>query len=86
MPTTGARIRSPGPSAERKNSVAFISFLEELLVKCYPTGRIVLVMGNATYHKSTSVLVAPSLFEHRVVVIWLPPYSDLNRLNASGDI
>lgn len=66
-------------SAERKNSATFISFLEELLVKRYPNGRIVLVMENASYHKNASVLAALSLFEHRVMVIWLPPYSsDLN--------
>jgi transposase len=66
-------------SAETKNSLTFIRFLEELLVKQYPTGRIVLVMDNASYHKSASVLAALSLFEHRVMVIWLPPYcSDLN--------
>jgi transposase len=48
-------------------------------VKQYPTGRIVLVMDNVTYHKSAAVLAALSLFEHRVMVIWLPPYcSDLN--------
>jgi transposase len=36
-------------------------------------------MDNASYHKSASVLTALSLFEHRVMVIWLPPYcSDLN--------
>jgi len=65
--------------AKTKNSAAFISFLEELLVKRYPTGRIVLVMDNASYHKSASALAALSLFEHRVWVIWLPPYcSDLN--------
>ena len=48
-------------------------------MKRYPTGRVVLVMDNASYHKSASVLAALSLFEHRVMVIWLPPYcSDLN--------
>jgi transposase len=36
-------------------------------------------MDNASYHKSASALAALSLFEHRVMVIWLPPYcSDLN--------
>jgi len=66
-------------TAERKNSATFISFLEELLVKQYPTGRVVLVLDNASYHKSAPVLAALSLFEHRVMVIWLPPYcSDLN--------
>jgi len=65
--------------AKTKNSAIFIDFLEELLVKNYPTGRIVLVMDNASYHKSASALAALSLFEHRVMVIFLPPYcSDLN--------
>jgi len=65
--------------AETKNSSQFIYFLEELLVKEYPTGRVVLVMDNASYHKSAAALAALSLFEHRVMVIWLPPYcSDLN--------
>lgn len=65
--------------AKTKNSSTFIEFLEELLVKNYSTGRIVLVMDNAAYHKSASALAALSLFEHRVMVVWLPPYcSDLN--------
>ena len=62
-----------------KNSVAFIVFLEELLVKRYPGKRLILVMDNASYHKSASALAALSLFENRVTIIWLPPYcSDLN--------
>jgi len=65
--------------AETKNSTQFIYFLEQMLVKEYPTGRVVLVMDNASYHKSASALAALSLFEHRVMVVWLPPYcSDLN--------
>lgn len=65
--------------AERKNSSHFIEFLEHLLVDEYPTGRVVLVMDNASYHKSAPALAALSLFEHRVMVVWLPPYcSDLN--------
>jgi len=66
-------------TAQTKNSTAFISFLEELLVKQHPTGRVVLVMDNASYHKSAPALAALSLFEHRSLVIWLPTYcSDLN--------
>jgi transposase len=66
-------------TAKTKNSATFISFLEELLVKQYPTKRVVLVMDNAAYHKSASALAALSLFEHRVMVFWLPPYcSELN--------
>lgn len=65
--------------AETKNSAQFIRFLEHLLIRQYPTGRVVLVMDNASYHKSTPALAALSLFEHRVMVIWLPTYcSDLN--------
>lgn len=65
--------------AKTKNSATFIDFLEELLVKNYSTGRVVLVMDNASYHKSASALAALSLFEHRVMFVWLPPYcSDLN--------
>jgi putative transposase len=66
-------------TAETKNSAHFICFLEYLLTREYPTGRVVLVMDNASYHKSASALAALSLFEHRVMVIWLPTYcSDLN--------
>ena len=66
-------------TAETKNSTHFICFLEHLLTKEYPTGRVILVMDNASYHKSAPALAALSLFEHRVMVIWLPTYcSDLN--------
>jgi len=65
--------------SKNKNSDAFIVFLEELLVKRYPRQRLILVMDNASYHRSASALAALSLFENRVTVIWLPPYcSDLN--------
>jgi transposase len=66
-------------TARTKNSATFISFLEELLVKQYPKRRVVMVMDNAAYHKSASALAALSLFEHRVMLFWLPPYcSELN--------
>ena len=66
-------------TAKTKNSATFISFLEELLVKQYPRKRVVLVMDNAAYHKSASALAALSLFDHRVMIFWLPPYcSELN--------
>ena len=66
-------------TAHTKHSATLISFIEELRVKQPPTGRVVWVMDNASYHKSASALAALSLFEHRVMVIWLPPDgSDLN--------
>ena len=65
--------------AATKNTATFIEFLEELLLRQYPTGNVVLVMDNVSYHKSAPALAAISLFEHRVAVIWLPPYcSDLS--------
>jgi len=57
-----------------KNSQTFIKFLEYLLVEKHPTGCIMLVMDNVSYHKSAAALAALSLFEHRVLVVWLPPY------------
>lgn len=60
--------------ANWKNSKSFLAFLEYLLVECYPTGRIILVMDNVSYHKSAAVLAALSLFEHRLLILWLPPY------------
>lgn len=66
-------------AARHKNSQAFIEFLEHLFVECYPTGHFILVLDNASIHKSAASLAALSLFEHRVTVIWLPPYcSELN--------
>ena len=45
----------------------------------YPDDVIVLVLDNASIHKSAASLAALSLFEHRVWVFWLPPYcSTLN--------
>ena len=65
--------------AERKNSETFITLLEQLLVEKYSTGRIVLVLDRASYHKSTAALAALSLFEHQVMIIWLPSYcTELN--------
>ena len=59
----------------RKNSESFIAFVEHLLLACYPTQKIVLILDNASYHKSRASLAALSLFEDRVRIIWLPAYS-----------
>lgn len=61
-------------SAPRKNTDAFIAFLEHLLTDCYSTQRLVLVLDNASYHKSYAALAALSLFQDRLQVIWLPKY------------
>ena len=57
----------------------FITFLEHLLVDKYPTGRLVLVLDRASYHKSAAALAALSLFEQRILIVWLPAYcTELN--------
>jgi len=58
----------------RKNTDGFISFVEHLLTVCYPTQRLVLVLDNASYHRSYAALAALSLFRDRLQVIWLPKY------------
>jgi transposase len=65
--------------AERKNSDHFIDFLEHLLIECYPSQKVLLVLDRASFHRSGASLAALSLFEHRVRVIWLPSYcAELN--------
>ena len=44
------------------------------MTNCYPTAGLVLVMDNASYHRSAAVQAALSLYEHRLMVFWLPPY------------
>ena len=61
-------------TAQRKNSDTFIVFLEQLLEE-YPRQHLILVMDNASYHHSKTVRAALSLFEERLLVIWLPKYS-----------
>jgi len=64
---------------ERANTRTFIDFLAHLLLECYPTEPVVLVMDNASYHKSAATRAMLSLFDHRVLVLYLPPYcSHLN--------
>jgi len=61
------------------NSEEIIAFFEWLLTEIYPTETVVLVMDNASWHHSYATQAALSLFEDRVLVVWLPPYSpDLN--------
>ena len=57
-----------------KNSDTFIEILELLLEGAYPQKRIVLVMVNAPWHRSHAVQAMLSLYESRVLVVWLPPY------------
>jgi transposase len=40
----------------------------------YPDVKVVMVMDNASYHRSQASRAALSLFEERLYVVWLPPY------------
>jgi len=61
------------------NSEEIIAFFEWLFTAVYPTETIVLVLDNASWHHSYATQAALSLFEDRVLVVWLPTYSpDLN--------
>jgi len=57
----------------------FLQFLEWLLFKLYPHHSLILVMDNASYHHAAAVKAFCALLEHRLQVIYLPPYcSSLN--------
>jgi transposase len=43
-------------------------------VEKFPHQKIVLVLDNASYHRSRATLAALSIFEPRVRVFWLPKY------------
>jgi len=61
-------------TAAHKNSDTFVAFLEHLR-QDYPRQHLILVMDNASYHHSKTVQAALSLYEDRLLVIWLPKYS-----------
>ena len=58
-----------------KNSDTFVAFLEHLLLTCYPNDKLILVLDNASYHKSRTALAALDAFAHRLRLVWLPTYS-----------
>lgn len=63
---------------QRLGSENILVYLE-CLAEVYPHQQVVLVLDNASFHHSAAVQAALTCFEHRVLVLWLPPYSpDLN--------
>lgn len=61
--------------AKRRNSAGFIHWLEHLMRHCYPTEQVILIMDNAGFHNSAATRAAISLYESRLLVIYLPPYA-----------
>jgi len=63
----------------KKNSLAFATFIEQLVTQAGSDKPIVLVMDNASYHRSLLSQATLAFFEDCSLTVWLPPYcSDLN--------
>lgn len=66
--------------APTKNTATFIQFLEQLMAAIDPALPVVIVLDNASYHRSVEAQAALAFFEDdQLFSWWLPPYcSDLN--------
>jgi transposase len=65
--------------AEKKNSLTFALFIEHLMQTVPDDRPIVLVLDNASYHRSRLAQAMLACYEHRSLFFWLPPHcSDLN--------
>lgn len=58
----------------RKNGEHFIALIEHLITTTPHHQKVVLVLDNASYHRSYASLAALALFEERLRVICLPKY------------
>jgi transposase len=69
-------IAMPAP---RKNSDAFVAFLDTLVQQIDDHRPIILVLDNASYHHSAVAQAGFAAFEQRLMPLFLPAYcSDLN--------
>ena len=60
---------------ERHDSQGFVTWLEHLMLEYYPTQFVVLVMDNASIHHSLMSRAALTLFEYRLLAVYLPAYT-----------
>jgi transposase len=66
-------------SAPRKNSDAFVAFLDTLVQQLPDDRPIVLVLDNASYHHSAIAVAGFAVFEEHLMPLFLPAYcSNLN--------
>lgn len=66
----------------KKNARQFGEFLRQLL-ETHSEHRLVLVLDNASYHRTKTVRALLSDHSDHVFVIWLPPYSpELNLIEG----
>ena len=69
-------------SHPKKNSRRFSEFLSQFL-SANEDRFLILVLDNATYHRTTGVLDILAEHEHHVFVVWLPKYSpELNAIEG----
>jgi len=61
-------------TSTHKNTDSFIAFLDHLLSE-YQHQKLILVMDNASYHRSAAAQAALDLLSDRLLVFWLPKYS-----------
>lgn len=61
--------------ADARNSDSFVAWLEQLMTVSYPTQNVCVVLDNASFHRSGLSQAAVSLFEPRLQLFFLPPYS-----------
>ena len=59
---------------KRKNSDSFIEFIEHVMQTIPAQQKVVMVLDNASYHRSYASRAALNLFEERLRVVWLPQY------------
>ena len=66
----------------RKNAERFKQFLDQLL-SWHKDRRVILVLDNATYHRTQEILDVLAEHEDHVRVVWLPKYSpELNLIEG----
>lgn len=66
--------------ADRGCGDRFLRFLWQV-ARAFPTDQLVLVIDNASYHKTAAVRSWLADHADRITVLWLPPYSpQLNRI------
>jgi transposase len=61
-------------TAQTRISDDFIAFLEELMLKRYPTQAVYLILDNASFHHSAASRAVISLFGARLQTFWLPAH------------
>ena len=61
--------------SQTRKSSDFIAFLEELMRRRYPTQNVILILDNASFHKSVASRAALALFAERLRTFFLPPYT-----------